>query len=217
MSGGGAERETQNLKQAPGSEPSAQSPTQGSNPGTARSWPEPKTWLNRGPEPPRRPKDGPHLEAGNQTDVVRKVRGRLTSRISEKLIEMESLGKGNMIRRSKPRGEVKVKDNWRRAVDFIFGNRTVDFKKNVYLFWERQREPGRSRERGVTESQAGSTLSAQSPMSGSIPWSGRWWPELKPRVQRLTNWATQAPPSVDFLERSFKSYKLDHKEPEGRI
>ena len=38
-SGGGAEREmeTQNLKQAPGSEMSAQSPTWGSNPGTVRS------------------------------------------------------------------------------------------------------------------------------------------------------------------------------------
>ena len=33
------ERETQNLKQAPGSEPSAQSPTRGSNSRTARSWP----------------------------------------------------------------------------------------------------------------------------------------------------------------------------------
>ena len=38
-SGGGAEREgeTQNLKQAPGSELSAQSPTWGLNPRTARS------------------------------------------------------------------------------------------------------------------------------------------------------------------------------------
>ena len=39
MSGGGAEREgeTQNLKQAPGSELSAQSPTWGSDSGTVRS------------------------------------------------------------------------------------------------------------------------------------------------------------------------------------
>ena len=47
MSGGGAERErereTQNPKQAPGSELSAQSPTRGSNPQTARSWPELKS------------------------------------------------------------------------------------------------------------------------------------------------------------------------------
>ena len=34
--------ETQNPKQAPGSELSAQSPTRGSNSQTARSWPEPK-------------------------------------------------------------------------------------------------------------------------------------------------------------------------------
>ena len=36
-------REGQNPKQAPGSELSAQSPTQGSNPQTARSRPEPKS------------------------------------------------------------------------------------------------------------------------------------------------------------------------------
>ena len=35
MNGGGAERETQNRKQAPGSEPSAQSPMRGSNSRTA--------------------------------------------------------------------------------------------------------------------------------------------------------------------------------------
>ena len=37
------ERETQYLKQAPGSELSAQSPTRGLNSRTARSWPEPKS------------------------------------------------------------------------------------------------------------------------------------------------------------------------------
>ena len=37
------ERETQNPKQAPGPELSAQSPTWGSNSQTARSWPEPKS------------------------------------------------------------------------------------------------------------------------------------------------------------------------------
>ena len=40
---GQRERETQNLKQAPGSERSAQSPTWGSNSRTVRSWPEPKS------------------------------------------------------------------------------------------------------------------------------------------------------------------------------
>ena len=45
VSGGGAEREThtQNQKQAPGSELSAQSPTRGLNPQTVSSWPEPKS------------------------------------------------------------------------------------------------------------------------------------------------------------------------------
>ena len=48
------ERETQNLKQAPGSELSAQSPTRGSNSRTARSWPEPKSFAQP-TEPPRSP------------------------------------------------------------------------------------------------------------------------------------------------------------------
>ena len=39
---GQRERETQNPKQAPGSEPSAQSPARGLNSQTASSWPEPK-------------------------------------------------------------------------------------------------------------------------------------------------------------------------------
>ena len=45
------ERETQNLKQAPGSKLSAQSPTWGSNPRTMRSWPEPKSVFNRWSHP----------------------------------------------------------------------------------------------------------------------------------------------------------------------
>ena len=51
---GQRERETQNLKQAPGSEPSAQSPTRGSNSQTARWWPELKSDVEP-TEPPRRP------------------------------------------------------------------------------------------------------------------------------------------------------------------
>ena len=49
------ERETQNLKQAPGSELSAQSLAWGSNSWTARSWPEPKSDAPL-TEPPRCPK-----------------------------------------------------------------------------------------------------------------------------------------------------------------
>ena len=50
------ERETQDPKQTPGSELSAQSPTRGSNPRTARSWPEPKSGAQP-TEPPRRPQN----------------------------------------------------------------------------------------------------------------------------------------------------------------
>ena len=51
---GRREREAQNLKQAPGSEPSARSPTWGLNSQTARSWPEPKSDAQP-TEPLRRP------------------------------------------------------------------------------------------------------------------------------------------------------------------
>ena len=51
---GQRERETQNLKQVPGSELSAQSPTRGSNPPTARSRPEPKS-VAQLTEPSRHP------------------------------------------------------------------------------------------------------------------------------------------------------------------
>ena len=44
---GQKERETQNLKQAPGSEPSVQSPTRGSNSRTTRWWPGWSRTLNR--------------------------------------------------------------------------------------------------------------------------------------------------------------------------
>ena len=52
---GQREWETQNPKQAPGSELSAQSPLWGLNPWTVRSWPEPKS-ATQPTEPPRRPK-----------------------------------------------------------------------------------------------------------------------------------------------------------------
>ena len=45
--GEGRERETENAKQAPGSELSAQSPTQDSNPWSTRSWLERSQTLNR--------------------------------------------------------------------------------------------------------------------------------------------------------------------------
>ena len=54
MGKGQKERDTQNPKQAPGSELSAQSSMKGSNPQTARSRPEPKS-DTYSTEPPRRP------------------------------------------------------------------------------------------------------------------------------------------------------------------
>ena len=78
------------------------------------------------------------------------------------------------------------------------------FLKNLMLvyFWERERE--RERERGgeqaggeqrerETESLSSSILSAQSLKQGSNPWTLRSWPELKPRVRCLTEWAAQLP------------------------
>ena len=54
MGEGQRERETQNPKQTPGSELSAQSPARGSNPQSVRSRPEPKS-DTQPTEPPRRP------------------------------------------------------------------------------------------------------------------------------------------------------------------
>ena len=59
---------------------------------------------------------------------------------------------------------------------------------------QRERERERERERGrERKSQANSMLPAQSPVWGLIPWTVRSWPELKSRVGRLTDWATQVP------------------------
>ena len=70
ISRGGAERETetQNPKQAPGSELSAQSPTRGSNPQTVRSGPEPKSDAQP-TEPPRRPQCYCFLDIAFQASV----------------------------------------------------------------------------------------------------------------------------------------------------
>ena len=52
---GQRERQTQNLKQTPGSKRSAQRLMRGLNPRTVRSWPEPKSTNAQPTEPPRRP------------------------------------------------------------------------------------------------------------------------------------------------------------------
>ena len=82
------------------------------------------------------------------------------------------------------------------------------FLKNVCLFISSQRSYARGvgaerekerAERGERESQAGSTLSAESQMWGSNPRTVRSWPEAKSRVRCLTDWATQASHFVPFL------------------
>ena len=64
-----------------------------------------------------------------------------------------------------------------------------------YLFiLEREREQGQTeRERGgERECQAGPALSVRSPTWGLNSWTVRSWPEPKPTVGHLTDWATQA-------------------------
>ena len=75
MNGGGSEREgDKNPKQAPGSELSAQSPTQGSNSRTVRSWPEPKSDAQPN-EPPRCPESNWFLfTVISDSDDLKKVK-----------------------------------------------------------------------------------------------------------------------------------------------
>ena len=84
------------------------------------------------------------------------------------------------------------------------------FFKFIYLFWKRETE-GTSwgwEERGKRESQACSALSAQSPMRASNSCTTRSWPELKPSVRGLTNWAPQVPPNVRHFYCEQKAWVL---------
>ena len=82
----------------------------------------------------------------------------------------------------------------------------------IYLFWERvcmcvrmltyvcECDWGRDREReGEGESQAVSELSVQSPTWSLNSRTLRSWPELKSRVEHLTDWTTQAAPGNYYL------------------
>ena len=64
------------------------------------------------------------------------------------------------------------------------GNYWEIYFKCLFIF-ERERERKAGRE-GDRESQAVSTLSAQSPTWGSISWTMRSWPEPKSRVRHFT-------------------------------
>ena len=77
---------------------------------------------------------------------------------------------------------------------FFFNIDSLFFLMFIYLFWKRERESGEGSERGgERESWAGSALSAQSSIRGSVPWIMRSWPEPKPRVSCLIDWATEEP------------------------
>ena len=92
------------------------------------------------------------------------------------------------IRRDKQHWETR---NSREIVDM---KSVLFFFKFIYLFWEREREREREGERErERESQAGSGLWAQSLMWGSNPRTVRSWLEPKPRVRRVSDWATHAP------------------------
>ena len=81
----------------------------------------------------------------------------------------------------------------------------------IYLFWEKERKRGRERG-GKRESQAGSTLSAQSPTRGWNPWTMRSWPEPKSRVGCLANGATQEPQWQIFITVSGLGWPLQELE-----
>ena len=67
---------------------------------------------------------------------------------------------------------------------------------SLFIYFERESEwaSRRGQKKRERESQAVSTLSAWSPTWGSNPQTMRSWPELKPRVGRLTYWSPQVPP-----------------------
>ena len=69
-------------------------------------------------------------------------------------------------------------------------------------FWERQRQCkwGRDRERGRERIPSSSAPSVQSRTQGSNPRTVKSGPEPKPRVGRLTDWATQAPRNLAFYK-----------------
>ena len=68
---------------------------------------------------------------------------------------------------------------------------------SLFIYFERERTCGGEDQReGERESQAGCTLSAQSPMQGLNPHSHEimTWAE----IESQTNWAIQAPPEIAF-------------------
>ena len=77
--------------------------------------------------------------------------------------------------------------------------------KKYFLFFERKRASmsrGGAERDGDRGSKAGSVLTASSPVWGLNSWTMRSQVELRSRVRRLTNWATQVPQiHLDFIHK----------------
>ena len=109
---------------------------------------------------------------------------------------------------------LKTHPSWRKYIKlqmdhFSFLNNFLMF---IYVFFERESLSGGGAEREKErESQAGYTLSTE-PNTGLDFTTLRSWPEPKSRVRRLTNWATQTPPSGSFLKGvTLSTHSADHQ------
>ena len=74
----------------------------------------------------------------------------------------------------------------------------VHFFLSLFILRRMSLSWGEAEKEEERESQAGSTLSAQSTTWGSVPWTVRSWPEQKSGVGCLAYWAPQAPHSCFF-------------------
>ena len=168
MGEGQRERETQNLKQASGSELSAQSPTQGSNSWIVRSWPEPKSdttdWATQAS--PDLPVVCIFFWFFGNNQAKRKLENESTCLLKSEVFHW--IGVCSFIR------------SFFKCL-FIYLN---FFFKHLFIFeTERDRawtgEEQRERETQNLKQAPGSELSAQSPTRGSNSRTVRSWPEPK--------------------------------------
>ena len=92
-------------------------------------------------------------------------------------------------------------------------NEPLFFSRFIYLFFEREREGERDR-KGEGREEEGERILRQTPLwaAGSlISRPIRSWPKPKPRVWRLTDWATQVPQHVHFKNTEIISVSVASK------
>ena len=181
---GQRERETQNRKQPPGSEPSAQSPTRGSNSRTARSWPGWSRTINRLRHP-----GAPmfiYLKKNfffnvylflrqRETEHERgRVRERGRHRIWNRLQALSGQHRARRGARTHRPWDHDLSRSW--LLNRLSHPGTPMF---IYFLREKVRVCVCAGNRKETGSEAGSTLTAESLMWGSNSWTTRTWPELK--------------------------------------